>query len=184
MNKITRGLTAACLLFGGYLAIPALAHTDAITREAAQPSVQSPAEPEQPSRTDAVSKEAGKVKAWCYKKPDVRRNYNCECVADRFIVERQADPVAGKDALLSRIIIVNQCPNLEGIQANGYKQCIVGSGTPGFSTNGNEVETYCQCVGKRVAKNISEHKGKLGPKRRGSYRYSANMYCRKAEAYR
>ncbi len=134
----------------------------------------------------AVAKEAEEVKAWCNNKrrAAVRINHNCECVANRFIVERQADPVAGKDALLSRILTMNKCPNLEGIRANGYKECIVGSGTPGFSTNGNEVEAYCQCVGKRRAKSISEHKGSLGPRRRGSYNTSAMIYCRKAEAYR
>jgi len=132
----------------------------------------------------AVAKEAEEVRVWCQKNLRVKTNHDCECVADRFIVERQADPVSGKDALLSRIMTVNQCPNLEGIRANGYKECIVGSGTPGFNTNGNEVETYCHCVGKRVAKNISEHKGKLGPRQRGALSRTAITYCRRAEAYR
>jgi hypothetical protein len=132
----------------------------------------------------AVAKEAEGVKAWCYEKPPVRSNHDCECVADRFIVERQGDPVAGKDVLLSRILTVNKCPNLEGIRANKYKECIVGSGTPGFNTGGHEVEAYCQCVGKRTAKSISGHKGKLGPGRRGSYDRNALAYCSKAEAYR
>jgi len=184
MNRITRGLTAACLLLGGYLSMPALAHNDATTREVAQPSVRSPAESEQPSRTDAVGKEAGEVKVWCYKRRAVSIKHDCECVTDRFIVERQADPVSGKDTLLSRILTVNKCPNLEGIRATKYKECIVGSGSPGFNTGGHEVEAYCQCVGKRTAKSISGHKGKLGSGRRGSYGRNALAYCSKAEAYR
>ncbi len=131
-----------------------------------------------------VAKEAEEARAWCYKSLKVRTNHDCECVADRFIVERQADPVVGKDALLSRIVTVNQCPNLEGIRANGYKECISTSSSPGFNTNGNEVESYCQCVGERVAKNISEHKGKLGPGKRGTLSRYALAHCRKAEAYR
>ncbi|MCF6226832.1 MAG: hypothetical protein L3J22_11115 [Xanthomonadales bacterium] len=132
----------------------------------------------------AIVKEAEEVKAWCQKNPRVKTNHDCECVANRFIAERQADPVVGKDELLSRIITANKCPSLEGIRANGYKECMGSSGIPGFNTNGNELETYCQCVGKRTSKNISEHKGKLGPKQRSNYNYYAYRYCSKAEAYK
>jgi len=130
----------------------------------------------------AVAKEAEEVKAWCYKKPTARINHDCECVASRFLEARQADPNGDKQGFLARITTGNQCPNLDGIKAEGYKGCM--EGVHQMDTNGVEDEVYCQCVGKRFAKNIAEHKGKLGSGTRGNYRYYAIMHCRKPEAYR
>ena len=140
--------------------------------------------PAKASASPAVAKEAEGVKAWCYKDPKIRSDHDCECVADRFIEERLADPGVGKDVLLPRIMGVNRCPNPEGIRQRNYEECIVGrSNRPGSVPDGIALEAYCQCVSKRFAKAVSGHKGQLGPRRRGSYNTNALMYCRRSDAY-
>ena len=128
----------------------------------------------------AVAKEAEEVKAWCYKNPKARIEHDCECVASRFIVERQAAPDEEQDVLFARITAGYQCPNLERIKAKEYKRCI--EGVHQLDTNGVGDEAFCQCVGKQVAKSIAEETGRLASK--NHYRGYAMMHCRQPEAYR
>jgi len=140
--------------------------------ESAPPVV--PASPE-------VAKEAEEVKAWCYSNARMRIESDCECVANKFIAERQTDPTGTRLNLVRRITAGNKCPNFDGIQADGYRTCM--ESIHMMNTGGHDPEAYCQCVGRRTAESVVAHKGKLGPSQRGNYRFYAVVYCRKAEAY-
>jgi len=156
-------------------AAPAVAHKQQETKPIENTT-------KQPVAVDpAVAKEAEEFKAGCYKNPNARINHDCECVASRFIVERQAAPDVGQDTILARITNWNQCSNLDGIKAEAYKQCVLHQA---FGVKGIEQEAYCQCYGKRIAEKTAEVKGIKSTAGEKKFGFGANMYCRKPEAYR
>jgi len=133
--------------------------------------------------TAAQLEESEKVLQNCYATSRLRRYYDCECYADKFLDGRiKAGPKAQKAIILQTFH--NDCRNIPDSKKYEYTQCIKGiKRTPALAPNNIASEDFCQCYADQWAHSFESYQGLINMTSKDSMRMRAKFYCRRPENY-
>lgn len=94
-----------------------------------------------------IQQEADDVYAFCVK-PGTYSSFNdCQCIREKFVQERTADPVKGVDPLhMAMRFPPTACPNAGGVRAFHYRQC----GTSYANKIKSGLEEFCACYADEI----------------------------------
>lgn len=94
-----------------------------------------------------IQQEADDLYAFCVK-PGAYSSFNdCQCIREKFVQERTANPVRGVDPVqMARRFPPTACPNAEGVRTFHYRQC----GTTYANTIKSGLEEFCACYADEI----------------------------------
>lgn len=124
---------------------------------------------------DAYIQEAKLYMKYCQVELKMRRHYNCECLAAKFLDERiTAGPEVSRAKIANNL--TDQCQDASEAAAGQYTSCL-GNGL--LLPPGIEPMVYCTCYANQFAKVFEDLKLVVGPATMTKVQSKAHVQCRK-----
>lgn len=116
----------------------------------------------------------------CESESRLNKNFDCECLASRFLEERHKNgPVLQQDAIL--ISLQTECKNVVETTGIQYSNCM---SSPSFrNTNGIEQRDYCECYARRWAETYEQYSGVVDSKSSINLQANARGFCQQPDNY-
>lgn len=134
------------------------------------------------AKPSGYTKEAESVYEKCTSERSWSINFDCECLAEKFMALRaERGPEPDKNSLVVVISVNGTCRNIPETTRMEHERCMRGSG---FNYRGIPQKDYCECYAQAWKKLYSEYEGKIDEYKKSSLRGKARRYCSKPGAYK
>jgi len=123
--------------------------------------------------------EAEEAEQWCKKRPRIKTQHDCECLAAKYLEMRiDEGPIISRDEIISKITTQALCKNM--VEATGavYSECM---GQSDIYFKNIEPKKYCECYATRWSELFKDYNG-VGKK--SNLKYYSRMYCLKPSSYK
>ncbi len=130
---------------------------------------------------EEMEMEADQIFKLCRTNSFQRTNFNCECLAGAFLIEREKrGPMIPQSQIVADITKNKPaaCADTVSIAGKTYTSCMVNNKASRSLTN--DAAEYCTCVGNKVAKDF-EKNPRLTPAYVRRLNFDAMLFCQKPE---
>ncbi len=135
---------------------------------------------EMPEVTGAQLEEAEMVFENCKSTLKLRRYYDCECYAAKFLDGRiKKGPLASKEEIIETFY--SDCRNI--VETTGYEYTRCMARATKRPVKGIEPKDYCECYARQWAKQFEAYQGLINFSSKGLMKERAMSYCRRTENY-